>query len=101
MNRLLLRSNRAPGYPTRLEVLFMNVKYLSIGTSFEGLTISEITPGEIDDMAPPTWSVPRISDLRWFYVQSASGSGLIAAGGVDTDESEAGPEEPSRFFMME
>ena len=33
MNRLLFRSNRGATWPTRVEVIFMNVSYVAVGTS--------------------------------------------------------------------
>jgi hypothetical protein len=99
MNRLLLRSNRSAAHPTRLEVFFINVKFMSIGTFFEGMRISD--KGVVPNLADLDWEINTSQPIHAFEVWSKSGSGMIVAGGVETDESTAGPTDPSRFPMME
>jgi hypothetical protein len=97
MNRLLLRSNRTSDFRTRIEVFFINVKYMSIGTFFEGLVIERSGP-MADRIA---WQVGERDEMQTFSLFSTSGQGLIVASDVGTDESDAGPADPSGFFMMD
>lgn len=99
MNRLLLRSNRTPTHPTRVEVFFINVKFISLGTLLNGMRITD--KGVVADPADLEWDIRASQPLHLFEVWSGSGSGTIVAGGVETDESTAGPTDPSRFPMME
>lgn len=99
MNRLLLRSNRTEHSGPRIEVLFMNVAHLSIGTTFDGLTIRDVT-----DEVPwdgELWDVRSARELRVFELTSQSGSGRVLAGAVGAEESDLGPTDPSLFFMMD
>lgn len=98
MNRLLLRSDRTSPSPARVEILFMNTQYLQIGTWFDGLLIrprpgSPAWPGE-------RWRISYPKDLKEYELSSQSGSGLVVAGAVAVDESDAEPDDPSSFFMM-
>jgi hypothetical protein len=99
MNRLLFRSNRTATLPTRIEVFFINVKYLSLGTLLDGLTIRD--QGQMDNLNEFGWKITVSQPIRLFEVVSKSGSGTIVAGDVDADESDAGPSDPSGFFMMD
>lgn len=97
MNRLLFRSNRGSNSPTRVEILFMNVKYLALGTTLDGMTVRDIC-------ATGTgigWRIGGPDDVHVYRVESSSGEGHVVAGSVTVDRSEAGPADPSRFFMMD
>jgi hypothetical protein len=98
MNRLLFRSNRNSVFPTRVEILFMNVKYLSIGTSLDGFAVEDV--GRAEDWSEPEWRIDQAEGLHLYQVASTSGGGRVVAGSVTVDESESGPADPSRFFMM-
>lgn len=99
MNRLLLRSNIGKTWDTRVEVLFMNVKYMSLGTTMDGLVIEDLGVLEEHRDAVP-WTLPPSPGLHYFEVRSGSGTGRVVAGSVSIDISNDGPSEPSRFFMM-
>jgi len=99
MNRLLLRSNRTAQSGLRIEIFFMNVAHMSIGTTFEGLSIRDVT-----DEAPwddEVWHVRTARERRVFELTSRSGSGRVLAAAVAADESNLGPADPSAFFMMD
>lgn len=99
MNRLLLRSNRSLQFTTRVEVLFMNVRYLSLGTSLDGLVVEDVGAAEDWDGLP--WRLSQLADLRVYEITSSSGGGHVVAGSVTSDQSDAGPADPSNFFMMD
>lgn len=100
MNRLLLRSNRNSQWRSRIEVLFMNVKFMKIGTQLDGLIVKD--RGSIDHWQESVhWRVSALSELHIYDIESASGAGMVVAGSVTADSSEAGPDDPSHFFMMD
>ena len=99
MNRLLFRSNRSSHFPTRVEILFMNVQYLSVGTSLDGLVVHDV--GLVVDDDEFAWRVGNRADLHVYELRSSSGVGHVVAGSVTVEQSDAGPSEPSRFFMMD
>ena len=45
--QLLLRAVKSPGYLTRIDLLFTNVSFMQISTSFNGLSVYEADPGEL------------------------------------------------------
>jgi len=98
MDRLLLRSDRTSHSPYRIEVLFMYVKFLAIATTLEGLVIKDLGP--LEESVWQGWRLDA-SDLRVFEVRSSAGVGCIVAGSVASQTSEAGPSDPSGFFMMD
>lgn len=99
MNRLLLRSNVGKSWDTRIEVLFMNVKYMSMATTMDGLIIDDL--GVLEDHQDDVpWALSPSRDLHYFEVRSGDGTGVVVAGAVAVDISGDGPSEPSRFFMM-
>jgi hypothetical protein len=99
MNRLLLRSNASDSHEWRVEVLFMNVKYMCIGTSMNGLIVTD--GGPIDEKAAASyWRLSGSGDLRRYELESGSGNGVVVAGSVTVDISDASPSDPSKFFMM-
>jgi hypothetical protein len=99
VNRLLLRSNRNSLWSTRVEILFMGVKYLDIGTSFDGILVEDLGP--ITEMQRTRWKIALPDDLHLFRIASSSGNGEVVAGSVAVDESDAATEDPSAFFMMD
>lgn len=50
---------------------------------------------------PVSWSFEAQPELHRYEVESSSGIGTIVAGSVAVDVSDAGPGDPSRFFMMD
>ncbi len=100
MNRLLYRSDKTDELPTRVEILFMNVKYLSIGTRLRGPQIEHLGPLVQREDAPP-WSFDYPGDLDVISVRTRMGDGVVVAGSVSWDETDANPYDPSSYFMMD
>lgn len=99
MNRLLLRSNIQEPWDTRIEILFMNVKYMNIGTTMNGLIIEDRGAVQEHPEALP-WKVASVVDQLLFEIRADEGTGIVVAGAVAVDISDAGPSAPSNFFMM-
>lgn len=100
MNRLLLRSYPNDQLRSRVEILFMNVRFMNMGTDFDGLVISD--RGHLSDQPGSlSWRVSPQPELHVFEIESASGTGVIVAGAVAVDESDAATGDPSHFFMMD
>jgi len=89
----------SPRYEGKPKVLFMNVKFLSLGTSLDGLVVEDV--GAAEDWDGLAWRVSQLANLRVYQIRSASGEGYVVAGSVTFDESDAGPADPSNFFMMD
>lgn len=99
MNRLLLRSNATESHEWRIEVLFMNVKYVCIGTSLDGLIVTDSGPVD-EGTSKRYWILGASEGLRRYEVESSRGAGIVVAGSVAVDISDASPSDASRFFMM-
>ena len=100
MNRLLFRSNKSETWPTRVEILFMNVNFLAIGTLLHGPVITPLGP-VAEHAERVAWLLNTPDDLSLFSIRSAEGDGLIVAGSLSLDESHASASDPSSFFMMD
>jgi len=100
MNRLLFRSNKSETWPTRVEILFTNVKYLAVATVLHGPVIRRL--GSLDeclDLVP--WGLDASTELSVYSVRAGDREGLVVGGSLAVDESQASPSDPSRFFMMD
>jgi hypothetical protein len=76
--QLLLRSTKALGTPTRIDVLFKNVGAVHLPMSFDGLSISEAAPGDLPALGlqlSPTAMIER----RMFVVDGADFRGYVVA----------------------
>jgi len=99
MNRLLFRSNRTNVLSTRIEILFMNVKYLSVATQLIGPQIRRVGDlREHADLVP--WTVES-AGLSIYSIRCVEGEGLLVAGSLSVEVSEASATDPSDFFMMD
>jgi hypothetical protein len=96
MNRLLLRSWATDVQPTRLEVLFMNAKFICMPMALEGLVIQDATAelGGTDPFAR------LATGLKVFVVVSGDYIGRVVAGSVGYVEDTGAPGDPSSFFKM-
>lgn len=78
----------------------MNVKYLALGTVLQGPVIERLgSVVECADQVP--WLLAHPGDFSVFLVRSGDGEGVVVAGSIALDESDASASDPSRFFMME
>jgi hypothetical protein len=89
--QLLLRSTRTESHPTRIEVLFKDVRYVALPTTMEGIAVyrcdaSEVPP-ELATLSP---------DGPWFRVGSGDVMGYVA-GIAFVREDELEYHDPSAF----
>lgn len=47
--QLIIRSPRKPDYPSRIELLFADVEYLSVRTGFDGIRVWRLEEGSAED----------------------------------------------------
>jgi len=99
MNRLLLRSNIKAPWTTRLEIIFMNVKYMDIATTMDGPVLEDLGSAE-QYLGTLPWTLKQDLDLHFYKIRAVNGTGYLVGGDMAIDESAKGPDEPSNFFMM-
>lgn len=85
MGRLLLRSTKTGTFPTRIDVLFQNVKAMQVpATVFEGLVVTEAD----EELAARIESETGLlrGDDRFFCLESAHRVGYVVAGVMVSQE---------------
>jgi hypothetical protein len=83
--QLLLRSPKAAGLPTRLEILFKDVSLICIGITFDNLSIQEIERGSPDLPIDASY-VP--DGHRLFRLSTNTTAGYVAAAAFFSSEDE-------------
>lgn len=73
MNKLLIRSPKH-GIEKNVDVQFFGVKYLRLGTSFEGLTVTESTSWPFDELAPA-----ELADAAVFLLKTKYRTDVVVA----------------------
>ena len=97
MGRLLLRSTKSETFPTRVEVLFQNVKAIRLPTVLEGLVVAEADLELARQMEAET-GLTRDEGTRFFSLRTLHGVGYVVAGVVISAEDENEYFEPSRLW---
>ncbi len=97
MRRLLLRSNKNDTFDTRVDVLFQNVKAISLPTTMEGLTVATAGDAGVAEIANKTGILPD-DDKSFFELRTHGVRGYIIAGVVVEDEDHGEYFEPSRLW---
>jgi hypothetical protein len=96
--QLLLRSVKATGIPTRIDILFKNVAAIDLRTTLDGLTISEATE---DQKINP--KLQRDSEIVYkrkvFIVRGSNFEGYVVAGALAWHEDEGEYDDPSYFRL--
>ncbi len=91
--QLLLRSTKTDRHPTRIEVLFKNVRYVALPTRMEGVTLQHCeaaeVPFELSGLSP--------DGGPWFQVGSRGVTGYVAAAVAFVSEDELEYHDPSAF----
>jgi hypothetical protein len=98
LGRLLLRSTKSDTFPTRVDVLFQNVKALKLPTSLDGLTIAEADDDERSEIEAATGIVLDV-DAAGFVVRCGSMDGFVVAGVCVGREDDAEHFEPSDLWL--
>jgi len=92
--RLLLRSPKAPAQPTRVDILFTDVRAVEIRTNLSSLTIQE---AELEEVAQRPIKPQQALETghRIFLLKSADWVGCVVAGSVHWREDQGEYGEPS------
>lgn len=90
--QLLLRSTKAAGVPTRIDILFKDVAAMKLPARFETLTISIVAkhPEELDPDLVRSRTFFRLSGPRF--------EGYVVAGSMTQSEDQREFDEPSGIF---
>ena len=97
--QLILRSPKAVGFPTRIDVLFKNVAAMHLPTIMDGLAVSEATEAETQEL-PVQVDRSRLEERKVFIVRTANFTGHVIAGVVASHEDEREYHEPSHFSFQ-
>jgi hypothetical protein len=94
--QLLLRSTKARGFRTRVDVLFKNVAAIHLPTKLQSLTVWEATQEEVSKMHINTEALEHVEE-KVFVVRGAESAGYVIAGFAGAHEDELEYDEPSHF----
>ncbi len=97
MGRLLLRSTKSETFPTRVDVLFQNVKAIFLPTSLDGLVV-EVADATTADRVTRETGLLADEDTTFFELRTAHGVGYVVAGVVVADEDHGEFFEPGRYW---
>ncbi|GAA3478043.1 hypothetical protein GCM10018966_025730 [Streptomyces yanii] len=93
--QLLMRSGKGEGGPTRMDLLFGPVSWMSVGCMFyRNLTLYSLTRDEFVEVAGRLAPADSIG-MNYFGIGDSTLQGLIAAGSFVRDESDKDFWEPS------
>lgn len=98
---LLLRSNKGDsfpsevGYPTRIEVVFVNVGFMAVHPWMRGMRITECGAADV----PDGFGATSVSG-SWYRIEADGLTGFVAAGGWATREDDLEYYDESSFFTV-
>ena len=95
--QLLLRSPKAPGLPTRVDVLFTDVRAMELRTTLQTLTIEEGQPSDLSGR-PTRPQEATEAGHKFYLLRSGDWVGYIIAGTVHWHEDHGEYGEPSALF---
>lgn len=96
--QLLLRSVKATGLPTRIDILFKNVAAIHLCTTLDGLTISEAAEVQMIDLQLQT-NPQILAGRKAFVVRGADFEGYVVAGTLAWHEDDGEYDDPSYFQL--
>jgi hypothetical protein len=96
---LLLRSPKATGRPTRIDVLFTDVRVIELRTSLSTLNIEEVELADVAERATKPIETME-SDLRIFMLKCKTWTGYVVAGSVQWHEDQGEYGQPSHFVTV-
>lgn len=97
MGRLLLRSAKSQDFSTRIDVLFQDVKAVSLPALLDGLVVSVAGPEEEARVAAET-GLRLGAGAKCFLVESAGIHGFVIAAVAVEDEDEGEYFEASKYW---
>jgi hypothetical protein len=95
--QLLLRSAKAKGCDTRLDILFKDVYAFHLGTSLIRLSIFEVSKGDLTEQFGDLTALEE-PHVKWFLLQTSKWAGFVHAGGVAWKEDAGEFHEPSQLI---
>ena len=95
--QLLLRSTKAPDFPTRIDVFFKGVTAIHLPTCFTGLSIEEGTEADVEKLCTLRESSSFNGGIKVYRVEGADFLGYVAASMVACHEDEGEYYDPSFF----
>ena len=94
--QLLFRSGKTSAYPTRLDILFTDVRVIETRLKFEGISISEVPSSFLEGLpSKPTEMIQP--GHRCFVLSGIGWQGFLVAGSVFFHEDDKNFFEPSHF----
>jgi hypothetical protein len=91
---LLLRSAATHGHPTRIDILFQDVVWMSVPAWMNGLAIEECSPREILSQIPPSLR-EEVALRRIYRLITEETASYVVCGEMKTGEDSLGYFEPS------
>lgn len=98
MKRLLLRSTKRDSFPSRVDVLFQNVKALMLPTLLHGLVIVEADSDQADRISRETGFLPDRETVI-YSVRSPAYDGYVVAGVCVSTEDDGEYFDPSQLWQ--
>jgi hypothetical protein len=95
--QLLLRSPKAAGRPTRVDVLFSDVRAIELRASLPTLAIEEVEPNDVAERATKP-SDTMESGHKIFLLKCSDWIGCVVAGAVHWHEDQAEYGQPSALL---
>jgi hypothetical protein len=95
--QLLLRSTKTETFPTRVEVLFKDVKALQLPTLLDGLVVTEADAESAQRIEAHTGLTGREGAIV-YGIRTSRGVGHVVAGALFTDEDFGEHFEPSSLW---
>jgi hypothetical protein len=99
-SQLLLRSPKAVGFSTRIDVLFKDVGAFHLPTTMHGLSIFEANEQEQAELHVQIGR-PSLEERKVFIVRGSNFTGYVIAGVVASHEDECEYYEPSHFASLQ
>jgi hypothetical protein len=96
-SELLLRSTKSDHYPSRIDVFFKGVEEFQLPTSFNGLSIADVSSEEVRTLQAFKPSPETGYDCKFYKVKSVDFVGYIVALLARCHEDNGEYHEPSFF----
>lgn len=95
--QFLLRRNKSPEYPTRVEVLFKNVAAVHLATVFDELNVTEAPADAVLNVREQLGAL-NLSERKIYLIRGVNCSGYVVAGSVTWNEDQGEYYEPSKLL---
>jgi hypothetical protein len=93
---LLLRSVKASGLATRVDIIFKPVRYMSVPQIFDGIDIRLVDPATLTGELAAVFGAYGAKD-KIFALSGVKGGAWVVSGTVASHEDEGSDSDPSHF----